>query len=462
MLDFNIHQSPFSFRYGSQEMRRLWSEANKRRIWRKIWVEMAKAQMQFGLAAKEQVDDLAAHMEDIDIPQALEIESEIHHDLMAEMHVFARQCPKGGGILHLGATSMDIKDNAEALLIKKSLDLILAKLAQLLEKLGEKINAYASLPVIGCTHLQPAEPTTLGYRLANYAQDLMDDYDSLLEVRNTVKGKGFKGAVGTAAANVMLFGQEGQARFEEIISKSLDLPFFYISSQTYSRRQDFTVLSALAALAAGAHKFAFDLRLLQSEMIGELSEPFASAQVGSSAMPFKRNPIESEKIDSLSRLVSSALQTAWANHASSLLERTLDDSANRRVILPQTFLAVDEILLTFTRIIEGLQVNEKAIAVNLEKFGQFSALESILTEAVKNGADRLSMHEALRQISMQAWEETQQGTANPLQKLVLEDEVVKAWISMERLEELFNIETYTGIAEARAMEIAGQIRTRFG
>ena len=462
MLDFNIHQSPFSFRYGSQEMRRLWSEANKRRIWRKIWVEMAKAQMQFGLVSKEQVDDLAAHMEDIDIPQALEIESEIHHDLMAEMHVFARQCPKGGGILHLGATSMDIKDNAEALLIKKSLDLILAKLAQLLEKLGEKINAYASLPVMGCTHLQPAEPTTLGYRLANYAQDLIDDYDSLLEVRNTVKGKGFKGAVGTAAANVMLFGQEGQARFEEIISKSLDLPFFYISSQTYSRRQDFTVLSALAALAAGAHKFAFDLRLLQSEMIGELSEPFASAQVGSSAMPFKRNPIESEKIDSLSRLVSSALQTAWANHASSLLERTLDDSANRRVILPQTFLAVDEILLTFTRIIEGLRVNEKAIAVNLEKFGQFSALESILTEAVKNGADRLSMHEALRQISMQAWEETQQGTANPLQKLVLEDEVVKAWISMERLEELFNIETYTGIAEARASEIAGQIRTRFG
>jgi len=316
--------------------------------------------------------------------------------------------------------------------------------------------------VMGCTHLQPAEPTTLGYRLANYAQDLMDDYDSLLEVRNTVKGKGFKGAVGTAAANVMLFGQEGQARFEEIISKSLDLPFFYISSQTYSRRQDFTVLSALAALAAGAHKFAFDLRLLQSEMIGELSEPFSSAQVGSSAMPFKRNPIESEKIDSLSRLVSSALQTAWANHASSLLERTLDDSANRRVILPQTFLAVDEILLTFTRIIEGLRVNEKAIAVNLEKFGQFSALESILTEAVKNGADRLSMHEALRQISMQAWEETQQGAANPLQKLVLEDEVVKAWISMERLEELFNIETYTGIAEARALEIAGQIRTRFG
>jgi len=179
-------------------------------------------------------------------------------------------------------------------------------------------------------------------------------------------------------------------------------------------------------------------------------------------MPFKRNQIESEKIDSLSRLVSSALQTAWANHASSLLERTLDDSANRRVILPQTFLAVDEILLTFTRIIEGLRVNEKAIAVNLEKFGQFSALESILTEAVKNGADRLSMHEALRQISMQAWEETQQGAANPLRKLVLEDEVVKAWISMERLEELFNIETYTGIAEARALEIAGQIRTRFG
>ena len=207
------------------------------------------------------------------------------------------------------------------------------------------------------THLQPAEPTTLGYRLAGYAQDFLEDHQALVRVRRELKGKGFKGAVGNAASYVALLGLDGQRRFEERLSEELQLPFFDAATQTYPRRQDYAVLSALAGLAASAHKFAFDLRLLQSEVIGELAEPFGEAQVGSSAMPFKRNPVEAEKICSLARAVSAAPLTAWNNSANSLLERTLDDSANRRTLFPETFLALDEIVTALAKIVDGLKVN---------------------------------------------------------------------------------------------------------
>lgn len=457
MTDFETYQSPFTWRYGSPEMRAIWSEAGKRRLWRKLWVAMAEAQIPFGLVTREQADDLAAHNEDIDVSRALEIEKEIHHDLMAEIRVFAAQCPKGGAILHLGATSMDIKDNAEALQTRESLDLILVKLTSLLKVFQKKISEYANLPVMAYTHLQPAEPTTLGYRLANYAQDFLDDYEDLLRIRQNLKGKGFKGAVGNAAANVELFGEQGQLDYEKRLSQVLDLPFFQISTQTYSRRQDLVVLSALSALAASAHKLAFDLRLLQSEMIGELAEPFSRQQVGSSAMPFKRNPVEAEKIDSLARLAGSAPLTAWENHANSLLERTLDDSANRRLILPQSFLAVDEILTSLDRIMDGLVVNLSAIERNLKKFSPFSALERVLVEAVKRGADRQATHEALRQISMQAWEAVQKGEANPMFILMKADQRITEWVSESVFLDLSDISSYTGIAESGAKALAARI-----
>lgn len=460
MTDFETYQSPFTWRYGSPEMRTIWSEAGKRRLWRKLWVAMAKAQIPFGLVTHEQADDLAAHSEDVDVRRALEIEGEIHHDLMAEIRVFAGQCPKGGPILHLGATSMDIKDNAEALQTRESLDLILAKLASLLKVFQKKISAYANLPLMAYTHLQPAEPTTLGYRLASYAQDFLDDHEDLLRIRQNIKGKGFKGAVGNAAANVELLGEQGQCDFEKRLSQGLDLPFFRISTQTYSRRQDLVVLSALSALAASAHKLAFDLRLLQSEMIGELAEPFARQQVGSSAMPFKRNPVLAEKIDSLARLVGSAPQTAWENHANSLLERTLDDSANRRLILPQSFLAVDEILTSLARIMDGLVVNQSAIHSNLKKFSPFSALERVLVEAVKRGADRQAAHEALRQISMRAWEAVQQDADNPLMTLLAEDQRIIAWIPEAELADLFDTSNYLGNAVSNALALADRIHER--
>jgi adenylosuccinate lyase len=402
-MDFESYQSPFSFRYASHEMRALWSEAEKRRLWRKIWVALAEVQGQFGLVTPEQAADLRVHAADVNIARALEIESEIHHDLMAEVRAFAEQTPVGGGIIHLGATSMDIEDNADALRLRAALDLTIARLGVLLRLFAERIEMWASLPLIAFTHIQPAEPSTLGYRLAMYAQDLLADYVALKEVRAGLRGKGFKGAVGTGASYAELLGAEHVAAFEQKLSEKLDLPFFEIATQTYTRRQDYVIVSALAGVGATLYKFAFDLRLLQSPPIGELSEPFGAKQVGSSAMPFKRNPIRAEKMNSLARYLATLPRIAWDNAAHSLLERTLDDSANRRVVLPEAFLALDEILQTGTGILKGLNVNESALARNLSIYGPFAATERVMMAAVKAGADRQEMHEVLREQAMTAW-----------------------------------------------------------
>ncbi len=461
MTSFESFQSPFSWRYGSREMREIWGEEEKRRVWRQLWVAMAEAQTEWGLVTSEQVQELAAHANEIDVPRALEIEEKLHHDLMAEIKVYAAQCPKAGGIIHLGATSMDIKDNAELLQIKRSLEILLTKLRNLLTAFAAKIEQYAALPVIAFTHLQPAEPTTLGYRLASYAQDFLSDLEALNRVHNSLRGKGFKGAVGNAASYVSLYGLDGQKRFEDKISRMIDLPFFEVSTQTYPRKQDYDILCALAGLASSAYKFAFDLRLLQSEVIGELAEPFGEEQVGSSAMPYKRNPIECEKIDSLARAVSTAPLTAWNNAANSLLERTLDDSANRRLLFPETFLAVDEILISLVKIVEGLKVNPAIIQRNLEKFGPFSAIEKVLVACVGHGADRQETHEELRRLSMQAWQEIQQGRENPLTGLIMQSEAVTRWVNESEMQELFDIENYSGIAELRCHELVKVIRNQF-
>ena len=460
MLSFEEYQSLFSWRYGSPEMRRIWGEENKRLLWRRLWAAMAEAQSEWGLVTQDQVDDLKAHMGEVDVARALEFEKRSHHDLMAELKVFAGQCLQGGGILHLGATSMDIKDNAEVLQIAQSLDILLSRLAGMLKLLAGKIDDCAGLPVMAFTHLQPAEPTTLGYRLAVYAQDFLQDFEVLVQIRGELKGKGFKGAVGNGAAFTALLGMDGQRRFEARLSAELQLPFFDAATQTYTRRQDYVVLSALAGLAATAHKFAFDLRLLQSEMIGELAEPFGETQVGSSAMPFKRNPVEAEKICSLARAVSTAPLTAWNNYANSLLERTLDDSANRRTLFPETFLALDEIVIALAKIMDGLKVNKARMKSNLDKFGPFAAVERVLLAAAKNGADRQEMHEILRQLSMSAWQALEAGGANPLAELVYQDERISKWVAGDDLGQLFAVEDYTGMAELRARELAQKVRAR--
>jgi adenylosuccinate lyase len=453
--------SPFTWRYGSEAMRRVWSEAHRRRLWRRVWVALAAVQQEAGLVTEEQLEDLRAHAGEVDLVRAAEIEAEIHHDLMAEVRAYAEQCPVGGGIIHLGATSMDVKDNVEVLRIREGLDLVLEALAPLLSLLAALIEARADQPTMAFTHLQPAEPTTVGYRLAQYGQDLLADYETLRRVRGALRGKGIKGAVGTSASYAVLLAGTGLSprEMEARVMARLDLEPFPVATQTYPRRQDWEVLNALAGLAGSLYKFAFDLRLLQSPPIGEWSEPFGARQVGSSAMPFKRNPVRSETLDSLARYVAALPRVAWDNAAHSLLERTLDDSANRRVVLPSAFLAVDELLHRARRILSDLRIDDRAVARNLDTYGVFAATERLLMELVRAGADRQAMHELLREHALQAWSVVQEGRENPLPRLLREDERLHRYLEPERIRALLHAGGYVGDAPGRARELAEDLRS---
>jgi adenylosuccinate lyase len=460
---YDTYLSPFTWRYGGPAMRDLWSEVHKRRLLRRVWVALATAQQAAGLVTAAQVADLVAHQDEIDIPRAAEIESEIRHDLMAEVRTYAEQCHTGGGIIHLGATSMDISDNVEVLRIRESLDLILAALADLLLTLADLIETRADQVCMAFTHIQPAEPTTVGYRLAQYAQDLLIDYEELRRVRDNLRGKGIKGAVGTSASYTALLEGTGMTpiELEARVMAELDLPAFPVATQVYPRKQDWLVLNGLAGLAGSLYKFAFDLRLLQSPPIGEWSEPFGKRQVGSSAMPFKRNPIKSENIDSLARLVVTMPRVAWDNAAHSLLERTLDDSGNRRELLPTAFLASDELLLTAKSIMEDLRFYDVAIERNLAKYGDFASTERVLMALVTAGADRQEMHEVIREHAMAAWQEIQAGAVESgLPQRLSQDPHVRQYLSEDHLQTLFEVHEHIGDAPERARALVEQVRSK--
>ncbi len=452
---YEDYLSPFTWRYGSAQMRRLWSVAAKRRMWRRAWVAIARAQTHAGLVTDAQVADLEAHIDDLDIARAHALEVELKHDLMAEVHAYAERCPVGGPIIHLGATSMDVEDNCDALRIRGALDLVIARLERVLAAFADKARAYAAAPTMGFTHLQPAEPTTVGYRFAQYAQDLLEDLRDLRAARGRVRGKGFKGASGTSASYVELFGSVAGARaFEQRVLDELGLQAFPVATQTYPRKQDLQVLTALAGLAQSLYRFAFDLRLLQSPPIGEWHEPFGARQVGSSAMPFKRNPINAENMDSLARLVANAPRVAWDNAAHSHLERTLDDSANRRVVLPEAFLATDELLRRAERLAKGLVIDRDAAARLLSTYGTFAATERVLMEAVKAGGDRQVLHEVIREHSLAAWPDVRAGRDNPLPARLAADRRVTRWVSAEQVSTLLDATAYVGDAPRRARELA--------
>jgi adenylosuccinate lyase len=381
---------------------------------------------------------------------------------MAEVKAYAEQCPGAGGIIHLGATSMDIEDNADALRLRRSLDAIVEALDRLLLALADRIEQYAGLPVMAFTHIQPAEPTTLGYRLAMWAQDLLDDRERIARERDGIRGKGFKGAVGTAASYVELVGEQNVDRFEKRLSEELGLSFYPIATQTYTRKQDYNVVSTLAGLGASLHKFALDLRILQSPPIGELSEPFGARQVGSSAMPFKRNPINAEKIDSLARSLSVLPQVAWQNAAQSILERTLDDSANRRSMLPEAFLTCDELLAAASKIVAGLVVNEPSIARTMAAYGPFANTERVLMAMGKAGADRQETHERLREHALAAWAELRSGGTNTLAARIASDSFFCQALDRVALALLMGDASYVGTAPRRAKELAERIRKTCG
>jgi adenylosuccinate lyase len=454
--------SPFTWRYGSQEMRGLWSQEHKRRLWRQVWVALAEAQHAAGLVSEAELDDLRAHQDEVDIARAHQIEAEIGHDLMAEIRAYAEQCSIGGGKIHLGATSADVEDNADILRMKEALRLIRQRLISLLEALAAQVERYQDLPAMGYTHLQPAEPTTLGYRLCQYAQDLLMDLQSLDSLMKNLKGKGMKGAVGTSTSYAQLLkGSEIRpAELERLVMEKLELEAMPVSTQVYPRKQDFLVLNTLASIAQSLHRFAFDLRVLHAAPYGEMGEPFGAKQVGSSAMPFKRNPVTTENICSLARYLSTLPKVAWDNAALSLLERTLDDSGNRRVILPEAFLALDEMLIAARRVVMGLVVHRENIERNLSTYGVFAATETLLMELVKAGADRQEMHERIRQHSMAAWGAIQRGEENPLIERLSRDSALVAFLPAERIGELLDVVNFVGDAPARCAKFLRLLRVR--
>lgn len=451
-FDYTTFLSPFTWRYGSDKMRRIWSETYKRQLWRKIWVTLAKAQHYEGLVSKRELDDLIKHQNEIDIDASHEIEKETHHDVMAEIQTFAKQAKIGGGKIHLGATSTDIEDNADALRSKESLLLLEKKLKRLLLLYQEKIRKYKSRVCMGYTHLQPAEPTTLGYRFAVYAQDALYDLTLLRFVKQILKGKGIKGAVGTSASYTRLFDGKKTEKMEKMIMEALGIGSVSVSSQTSPRKLDSFVAMVLSSLSQSLTKFAFDVRIMQSPGFSEWQEPFGKKQIGSSAMPFKRNPLKSEQICSLGRLVIHLGVVAQENASMMLLERTLDDSANRRVFLPEMFLAVDQMLETAIVVFDQLLINEKHIEKNLSLYAPFAATEIILMETVKKGANRQKQHEILREHAFTAWKEVHEHATNPLLSLLQKDKSITKFIPSKTLETLFDATTHIGLAEKKCTD----------
>ncbi len=453
--------SPFTWRYGSPEMKSLFSEVEKRRLLRQIWIALATAQSKAGLVTDEQLTELIAHKDDIDIERSSAIEAEIHHDLMAEIKCYAEQCPVGGSIIHLGATSMDVLDNMDALRLKRATHRIIEQTKTLLSAFLEKMETYADMPCMAFTHIQPAEPTTVGYRFAQSAQDLAEDLMALEHVSENIRGKGIKGAVGTSASYTELLKGRGMSAFEleTEVMDSLGLKSFTAATQVYPRKQDWRIATALSGLCCTLYKFAQDFRLLQSPPIGEWSEPFGAKQVGSSAMPFKRNPINCEKVDSLCRFVSAQSEVLWQNAASTMLERTLDDSANRRVTLPESFLATDEIVSTMTKVVKGMQIHESGVRRNLATYGLFAASERLLMELGRRGANRQEMHELIRHYSLRAWSEVQQGEANTLATMLSSDKTVLSFMHKEEVLASLNAEEYVGDAPARTRMVIDEVKS---
>lgn len=459
MYDHDTFISPLTWRYGSEEMKKVFSEENKRKLLRRIWIALAKAESEYGLVSKEQLDELIEHKDDVDIKRSSEIENEIHHDLMAEIRTYAEQCPKAGGIIHLGATSMDALDNADIIRYKEALEIIRKKLSALIEELGNKAMEYKDMPTMAFTHIQPAEITTVGYRLSQTLQDLVDDYDELVHFSNTIRAKGFKGAVGTAASYVELLG-ESAVDFEKKAFDELGLKTFTCSTQIYTRKQDLRMTEVLSNISATLYKFSQDFRILQSPVIGEFSEPFGKKQVGSSAMPFKRNPINSEKIDSLARIVSSSYSTAWNNATSTILERSLDDSANRRIYIPEAFIALDEMIGTEIRIVRGMNIHEEAINRLLKNYGIFSATERLLMRLGKKGADRQKMHEIIREESLKAWDSIAKGMENDLKDRLAENAEIRKYMEKEEILEALDASRYTGDAARRTEMICQEAKIK--
>ena len=457
---FESYQSPFTWRYGTPEMRQIFSEFHKYQLWRNIWVALAQVEHTAGLVTKEELDDLMEFQDTIDIERIVEIEKSTKHDVVAAIQEYAEKATIGGGKIHFGATSMDIVDNAEMMRVMEGLALIEKSLSSILHKFSEHMEIMCDTPCIGYTHLQPAEPTTVGYRLAFYAQDLLIDLETLAFVRSTIRGKGMKGAVGTSASYRQLLTNTKitAEQLDQEVMGRLGIKSSLITTQVYTRKFDYLVELCLASIASSCAKFASDLRILQSPAYGEWSEPFDKNQVGSSAMPFKKNPVSSEKICSLARYIAQLPAVILENATLSHLERTLDDSANRRIIMSESFLAVDEILNTIKKILGGLVFHEKKITYNLNQYAPFAATEPLLILLVKKGADRQKMHETLRIIALKSWDGVTDGKENPMKSLLQQENQITQLLTKQEIDRCFDVKYHVGDASERTTKLVAKIR----
>ena len=423
-MSYDRYVSPLSERYASKEMQYVFSPDKKFKTWRRLWIALAETEKELGLSiTQEQIDELKAHAEDINYEVAKEREKVVRHDVMSHVYAYGQQCPKAKGIIHLGATSCYVGDNTDIIVMSEALEIVRKKLINVIAELAKFADNYKNQPTLAFTHFQPAQPTTVGKRATLWMQEFLMDLQDLEYVKSTLKLLGSKGTTGTQASFLELFDgdQEKIDQIDPMIAKKLGFEACYpVSGQTYSRKVDTRVLNVLAGIAARAHKFSNDIRLLQH--LKEVEEPFEKTQIGSSAMAYKRNPMRSERIASLSRYVMIDALNPAITSATQWFERTLDDSANKRLSVPEGFLAIDGILDLCLNVVDGLVVYPKVIEKRLMSELPFMATENIMMDAVKAGGDRQELHERIRELSMEAGRNVKEkGLDNNLLDLIAAD-----------------------------------------
>ena len=457
-MEHNTYNSPFNARYASKEMQYIYSPDFKFKTWRKLWIALAEAEHELGLnVTQEQIDELKAHADDINYEVAEEYEKKFRHDVMSHVHAYGEQCPKAKGIIHLGATSCYVGDNTDVITMREALNLVKKKLVNAIASVAKFADEYKDMPCLGFTHFQPAQPTTVGKRATLWLMDLVMDLNEIDHVLDTLMLLGSKGTTGTQASFLELFNGD-QDKIRQIDGKIAEKMGFDacvpVSGQTYSRKVDTRVLNVLAGIAASAHKFSNDIRLLQH--LKEVEEPFEKSQIGSSAMAYKRNPMRSERIGSLSRYVMVDVLNGYFTTATQWFERTLDDSANKRLSVPEAFLAVDGILSLYANVADGLVVYPKVIEQRLRKELPFMATENIMMDAVKKrGADRQQLHEKIREHSMAASRVVKvEGGENDLLERIAADEAFG--VTLEELEKILKPENYTGRAKEQTEDFLNE------
>ncbi len=450
--------SPLSERYAGKEMQFLFSPDMKFRTWRKLWIALAEAEHELGLpVSEEQIEELKEHAEDIIYDVAKEREAMVRHDVMSHVYAYGVQCPKAKGIIHLGATSCYVGDNTDIIIMAEALRLVKKKLVNVMAELAEFALKYKELPTLAFTHFQPAQPTTVGKRATLWLQELRLDLEDLDYVLGSLRLLGSKGTTGTQASFLELFegDHEKVKQLDQKIAEKMGFAGCYeVSGQTYSRKVDTRVLNVLGGIAASAHKFSNDIRLLQH--LKEIEEPFEKNQIGSSAMAYKRNPMRSERIASLSRYVIADCLNPAITSATQWFERTLDDSANKRLSVPEAFLAVDGILTLYLNVVDGLVVYPKVIEKHLMAELPFMATENIMMDAVKAGGDRQELHERIRTLSMEAGRNVKEkGLENNLLELIAADPAFH--MSLEDLKKSMDPAKYTGRAKEQTEEYIEQV-----